>query len=426
MRTLLAAACTLPLALVLALPAPARAEGDDDGTIRDGLEKQRQFADAGRRVEELRRELSAAGGDAWVQRAILLVELADTGDRRAVQHLAGELLHKKPHPHVVAFALHGLKRYAAGELHKGGGAPLVEGLIEALEMKGPWVRQTAHELLCRVVGEDLGRKAGKWKSWLKKHGDELVVEDPPFPFDESKYDAERVAKVRQQTGDKGTQVHKRIPPIASEIRELNEKGLDIVLCLDQTSSMGPVIEEAKQRIDVLVSCVREVVKEHRVGLVTYDDAVKITVPLTPDVGRLRETLSRVEAFGGMDMPEGVDKALGVALRPDFGWRQKATRVAVVIGDAPPHEPDVEPTLKLLEQLHGQAGFVVHTVATGFELPEFKRLAEAGGGQALQLGDPSKLVSEVLLLIFGERLRPAMERFVPVLLEILSAQEAGRR
>ena len=36
----------------------------------------------------------------------------------------------------------------------------------------------------------------------------------------------------------------------------------------------------------------------------------------------------------------------------------------------------------------------------------------------------RLVGEVLLLIFGERLRPAMERFVPVLLEVLEAQDGG--
>jgi Mg-chelatase subunit ChlD len=275
------------------------------------------------------------------------------------------------------------------------------------------------------VGEDLGRKPGKWESWLEKHKDELTVEDLPLPFDEAKFDPARVAKVRQQTGDAGTQVHKRIPPIASEIRELQDKGLDIALCLDQTSSMGPVIDEAKQRIEVLVSCVREVVREHRVGLVTYDDAVKITVPLTSDVGRLRETLAKVLPLGGMDMPEGVDKALGAALKPEFGWRSKAVRTAIVIGDAPPHEPDVEPTRKLLEQLHAQAGFVVHTVATGPELPEFEALAKAAGGRALHLGDPSKLVSEVLLLIFGETLRPAMERFVPVLIEVLAAQDAKR-
>lgn len=424
MRTGWPLTAALGLTLGLVLPAPARA--DDDGAIRDGLQKQREFADAGRRIEELKRELSGSGSDAWVQRAILLVELADTGDRRAVQALAGELLVKKPHLHVVAFALNGLKRFGPAELQKGGGAPLVEGLIEVLELKSVYIREAAHELLVRVVGEDLGRKGGKWKSWLKKHEGELTVEDPPFPFDESKYDAEKVQKIRQQTGDQGTSVRKRIPPIASEIRELNDKGLDIVLCLDQTSSMGAVIEEAKQRIDVLVSCVREVVKEHRVGLVTYDDAAKITVPLTNDVGRLRETLGKVTAFGGEDIPEGVDKALNVALKPDFGWRKQAVRTVIVIGDAPPHQPDVEPTCQLLQQLHAQAGFTVHTVATNFELPEFKQLAEAGGGRALQLGDPSKLVSEVLLLIFGEDLRPAMERFVPVLLEVLSAQEPGRR
>lgn len=418
MRTLL-----WPAALLCSLAALAAA--DDDGAIKEGLKKQKEFAEAGRRIDELKRELQGGGADAWVQRAILLVELADTGDRRAVQTLAADL--GFDHPHVVAFALHGLRRFGPEELKKGGGAPLVEGLIGVLEGKVPWSRQVAVELLQKVTGEDLGPKAGKWKSWLKKHAGELVVEDPPFPFDESKHDPAKVEQARRvMTGDAGTSVRKRIPPIHTEIRELAQKGLDIVLCLDQTSSMGAVIDETKQKIEVLVGCVREVVKEPRFGLVTYDDGVKVQVQLTPDLGKLREALSRVKADGGMDIPEGVDKALVAALKPEFGWRGKAVRTVVVLGDAPPHQPDVEPTVKLLEQLHAQAGFVVNTVATGAPVEEFKTLAKAGGGRALELGEPSKLVSEILLLIFGERLRPAMERFVPVLLEVLSAQEAARR
>lgn len=406
-------------------PADPPVDPDEERKIKEGLEKLRAQGEVGRRIDELRRDLAAGGGDQWVQRAILLVELADTGDRRAVQPMAAELTHS--HPHVVAFALHGLNRFAGEELKKGGGAPLVEGLIGALESKGPWNRKAAAELLVKVTGENLGSKPGKWKSWLKKHAGELVVEDVPLAFDDSKYDRAKVEKVRVQTGDKGTSVRPRIPSIGSEIRELNQKGLDIVLCLDQTSSMGAVIEETKNRIDVLVTCVREVVKDHRVGLVTYDDGVKVQVQLTPDVGRLREALQKVRAEGGGDLPEGVDKALQAALKPEFGWRSKSVRTVVVLGDAPPHEPDVEPTKALLKELRQRAGFTVHTVATHVKLNEFDQLAEAGGGRSLELGAPSQLVSEVLLLIFGEKLRPAMERFVPVLLDVVAAaSEAGRR
>lgn len=405
-------------------PADPPVDPDEEKKIKEGLEKLKTQGDVGRRIADLKSDLAAGGGEQWVQRAILLVELADTNDRRAVPVMAAELGHD--HPHVVAFALHGLNRFPGEELKKGGGAPLVEGLIEALDAKsGPWNKIAAAELLKKITGEDLGRKPGKWKSWLKKHAGELVVEDVPLAFDESKYDRAKVEKARVQTGDKGTSVRPRIPSIGSEIRELNQKGLDIVLCLDQTSSMGAVIDETKNRIDVLVTCVREVVKDHRVGLVTYDDGVKVTVPLTPDVGRLRDALSKVRADGGGDIPEGVDKALQAALKPDFGWRGKSVRTVVVLGDAPPHAPDVEPTKAFLKELKEKAGFTVHTVATNMKLTEFDQLAEAGGGRSLELGAPSKLVSEVLLLIFGEKLRPAMERFVPVLLDVVAAAEGKK-
>ncbi len=41
-----------------------------------------------------------------------------------------------------------------------------------------------------------------------------------------------------------------------------------------------------------------------------------------------------------------------------------------------------------------------------------------------MGDPSKLVGEILLLVFGEPLRPAMERFVPVMLDVTADEPAA--
>ena len=161
------------------------------------------------------------------------------------------------------------------------------------------------------------------------------------------------------------------------------------------------------------------------GLVTYNDAVKTNEALSHEVGRLQEVLDRVKAVGGGDMPEGADKALDVALELKFGWRRDAAKTVVVLGDAPPHPEDMDGLLTRLKLVHEQVEITVNTVSTGAQpIAEFERIAKATGGQSLSLKDPSRLVGEVLLLIFGERLRPAMERFVPVLLEVLEAQDGG--
>jgi len=64
-------------------------------------------------------------------------------------------------------------------------------------------------------------------------------------------------------------------------------------------------------------------------------------------------LKKVEADGGGDEEEGVDKAVLLALRPDrVAWSQKALRVVLVVGDAPPHEDDVPGFLAVVQ--HAQS------------------------------------------------------------------------
>ncbi len=328
---------------------------------------------------------------------------------------------------VRAFALHGLARAREEDLKKGGGAPLFTALLEALKVRAHYHRRVSRALLTTLVGQDLGGEPGRWKSWLKKHEAELAVEPAPPPFDVSAHDPAVVAKVEAEKASGGTSVRDRIPPVASQIRELNRAGLDVAICLDQTGSMGAVLAEAKAKLELLTLLLGLVVEDHRLGLVTYDDGLKVFEPLTPQVGRLRATLERVQAAGGGDVPEGVDKALEATCKPEFGWRRDAAKAVIIVGDAPPHDADVPSTVERARAMKDKLGIVTHAVSTGgVAVAELGQIAEGGGGRALLLAEPARLVSEVLLLIFGESLRPAMERFVPILMEIHEEERDARR
>lgn len=386
--------------------------------VEEGLAKAREFAEVGRRVAALEKELrEAPPGEAdWFQSAILCVELGDLADRRGVAPLVVALGDRRMF--VQAVALHGLDRLPPVELKKGGGAPLVEATIDLLKGKLPYHRRAARSVLAKVAGEDLGPSQEKWRSWLRRHEGALPVEPQPFPFDEAAHDPKLVADIRAASVGSGTNVRPRIPSITTELREMNKGGLDVALCLDQTGSMGAVIAEAKARIEDLTTIVTLVVKDSRFGLVTFDDGVRVNQPLSPGGGRVREVLGPVQAAGGGDGPEGVDKALEACARPDFGWRKKATKTIVVLGDAPPHDPDVQRTFDLVKVLKDKLGITTSCVSTGGStVPTFPEIAERGGGRSLPMGEPSRLVGEILLLVFGEPLRPAMERFVPVMLDV---------
>ena len=404
----------------LALGGVALADGDDDA-VRAGLKAQKRYAEVGHRIAALERDYRAAEDGEWIPKAILLVELADLDDRRAIAAL-GRALHDEE-AMVVAFALHGLSRQDPEHIRKGGGVPLAEGLLEHVDARNAYLSGRAQALLGLLTGQSFGRKDRKWKKWLKEHGDELTIEIEGPPFDESAYAVDLVAKIRAEGDDGATSVRPRIPSVTSQLRELNDDGLDVVLCLDQTGSMGAVIEEAKANLTSLIGVIEQVVDDYRIGLATYHDGCAAQVRLSNRTGELRETLNRVQANGGGDFPEGVDKALDVVLTPKFGWRRDSEKCVVIVGDAPMHDQDVQRTLQMVAAMHAELGMRFNTVSTGgVKVPHFDELASKGGGQALELADTNKLVSEILLLIFGEPLRPAMERFVPVLLEVLAAAQ----
>jgi len=63
------------------------------------------------------------------------------------------------------------------------------------------------------------------------------------------------------------------------------------------------------------------------------------VPLTDDIGVIRQGVMQMQASGGGDGPESVTDGLFDVVR--LNWRPRAARVVVWVGDAPPH--GVEPS-----------------------------------------------------------------------------------
>lgn len=55
---------------------------------------------------------------------------------------------------------------------------------------------------------------------------------------------------------------------------------------------------------------------------------------TSDIKKVKDSLKSLYASGGGDGPEAVTAALGEALEMD--WRADASKMIVLIADAPPH------------------------------------------------------------------------------------------
>ena len=119
--------------------------------------------------------------------------------------------------------------------------------------------------------------------------------------------------------------------------------LDLVFVVDNTGSMGPYIQNVKSKILEIIRTIKkeELCHRLRVGLVSYRDHppeestyVTQKFELSTDTSKVEKNVLQMSASGGGDGPEAVSTALQVMNRMEF--LNDAAKVAVLIGDAPPH------------------------------------------------------------------------------------------
>lgn len=211
---------------------------------------------------------------------------------------------------------------------------------------------------------------------------------------------------------------------------LRQTGLDVVFVIDATGSMGWLIADVKTRVRSLAEWIRTLVPVTRFGVVAFrdqDDPEFVTAiqPLTLNVSRVYRFLDNLEALGRGDIPEAVEAGLRVAVE-DARWKSDSRKVIIILGDAPPHAQDMSQAVELAKRFRSQGGTVtlvdtsfdanptlaakrlkttvdqLQTIGQGGIMPEFERLAQAGGGDAASLEGERHVARQLALLIFGQR------------------------
>ncbi|KAF7314342.1 hypothetical protein MKEN_00906800 [Mycena kentingensis (nom. inval.)] len=124
------------------------------------------------------------------------------------------------------------------------------------------------------------------------------------------------------------------------------KMLDLVFIQDCTGSQGSYISSATKNIEQICAAIFESGKlqtreDLRVGLVAFRDHppqdhtyVTKNFGFSSDIAKVQKDLSTLYASGGGDGPEAVTAAMAEVLGMD--WRPEATKMVVLIADAPPH------------------------------------------------------------------------------------------
>ena len=127
----------------------------------------------------------------------------------------------------------------------------------------------------------------------------------------------------------------------------SQQELDLAFCCDCTGSMGSYIKSAQDNIRQIASSIHAKTAEReggcslRFSLVKYRDHppqdstfVTEVFPFTEHLELMKRHVDTMEAAGGGDGPEAVAAALHEV--NTLGWRPNATKVVVLISDAPPH------------------------------------------------------------------------------------------
>ncbi|CAC5394713.1 unnamed protein product [Mytilus coruscus] len=180
--------------------------------------------------------------------------------------------------------------------------------------------------------------------------------------------------------------------------------------------MGSYIDTARQHIQAIVD---EIVTSSnttvRLALIEYRDHppqdntfVTKTYNFTDSVFKMKIWLNAARATGGGDGPEAVAEALFKATK--LSWRPEATKITVLISDAPPHGlvpsqdssfPNGSPTghdpMKIVRDL-AQMGVTLYVIGCEPAILPYKDFFMAldylAGGQYVPLSRPELLVDVI--------------------------------
>lgn len=124
-------------------------------------------------------------------------------------------------------------------------------------------------------------------------------------------------------------------------------GLDVCFVIDTTGSMSDDINDAKDNMTSIVNSLDGKTPDFRVAIVDYRDfperadssdyASKTQLEFTADVEAIKKGINSLTLGDGGDIDETVYSGLAEALR--LKWRDDARKVIIILGDAPPLDPE---------------------------------------------------------------------------------------
>ncbi|MEU5949087.1 VWA domain-containing protein [Micromonospora sp. NPDC047465] len=125
---------------------------------------------------------------------------------------------------------------------------------------------------------------------------------------------------------------------------------DVVLLVDTTGSMGGAIANVRTNLQQVITDVRAAQPSAQFAVASYRDTgdgaelFRVRQDLTDDATALQNAVNALAAGGGGDTPEAWVNALVEVSEGAIGYRSGSSRIVVLVGDAPSHDPSNGRTL----------------------------------------------------------------------------------
>lgn len=127
-----------------------------------------------------------------------------------------------------------------------------------------------------------------------------------------------------------------------------ESGLDLCFVVDTTNSMRDDIENAKQNMEQILNQLKSKSQDYRVALIDYRDfadrsgddndyPARMQLNFTARDEIINSAIQNLDLGYGGDDNETVYSGLMAAV--DLDWREQAKKVIIILGDAPPLDPE---------------------------------------------------------------------------------------
>ncbi|MFT4516093.1 MAG: hypothetical protein ACI91B_004815 [Planctomycetota bacterium] len=313
----------------------------------------------------------------WVQKAVVLLSLNRYWHPAGNQMILAAVRDKDPR--LKAFGVEALLRSDLELLPKLATMELLDELIgKQLSKKNAHYQKRVGEVLLLMLPAVEATKKSEWVSWWRRN-------------QETHQPEAWQAREQPKADGGGTSA------AAQRAFDLYRSGLDLMLCLDSTGSMQPTIDALAVALGEMADILSGISPKLRVGVVHYKDndelgkhGAEVVQGLSKNIRGLRKKLEKMRAIGGGDLPEAVLGGLDMALSKKMKWNAGANKIALLIGDAPPHPDEKQQAIDLARAAFEKPGSQNDKKATTGKRKLQKPFLTSAMGVVVEIGPDVKV------------------------------------